>query len=571
MNKNTQVGLIIIIVSLVASVYFLKDSVFFYAKSPEARQEYQAKDPAIIKRIFNLGLDLQGGMRMVLEIDKSQLDKDAQKDVIDRAYTIIENRINGLGVAEPTIQKQAPDKIIVELPGLKDPANAKSVIGSTAQLEFMLLREPAELSRAITIVENTLKGKVDSTMIADSSDSASVKAKEGAEQAAQLFGGQDSSKTTAKDTSAAAIAASVAKITTTPASFTALLVQVGEQVGVLEINKSKVNEIFARTDVRAALDRAGLGGNVFLWGHSSEGGANGSPNKYRILYYVKARPEMKGDGIEDARASINQGGMATGQAIVELEMNRKGARTFARVTGANINKFLAIVLDSTVYSAPVIRGKIGGGRAQIEGRFSLEEAKSLAVVLRAGALPAPVKIIEESTVGPSLGQDSIIKAEWALIIAFVLIVMFMVFYYRLSGVIASFALFFHTLLLFAVMAGINAAITLPGIAGIILNYAMAVDANVIIFERIREELDSGKTVRSAIDAGFKRAFFTIFDSNMTTLITALLLFGFGTGALKGFAVTLTFGIIISMFTSLYVTQQIFHLLTDNSKNTKLSI
>jgi preprotein translocase subunit SecD len=253
-----------------------------------------------------------------------------------------------------------------------------------------------------------------------------------------------------------------------------------------------------------------------------------------------------------------------------LEMNNKGAHTFARVTAQNIGKYLAIVLDSTVYSAPVIRSKIPSGRAQIEGSFTMEEAKNLAVVLRAGALPAPVKIVAQQVVGPSLGQDAIRKGGIASAVSFILIIIFMVTYYRYCGLIANGALILHVLFVVGMMAAINATLTLPGIAGIVLNVGMAVDANVLIYERIREELRMGKTPRSAIDAGYNRAIITIVDTQIVTLITAIILLWAGTGAIKGFALTMILGIIFTLFTQVLITRAFFNVVPI-SKDNKLSI
>ena len=263
-------------------------------------------------------------------------------------------------------------------------------------------------------------------------------------------------------------------------------------------------------------------------------------------------------------------GFSAGSAIVELEMNGKGARTFARVTGANVGKYLAIVLDSTVYSAPVIRSKIPSGRAQIEGRFTMEEAKNLAIVLKAGALPAPVKIMEQRTVGPSLGQDSIRDCVYAAVIGSFLVFLFIIMYYKVSGAYAVFALLLNILFVLAAMASINATLTIPGIAGLVLNLAVAVDANVLICERIREELHLGKTVRTAIEVGYKRVFVVIMDSNLTMLLKAAILLWIGTGPIKGFAVTLMFGLLISMFTSLYVTHIMYNMFTPKTGD-RLSI
>lgn len=562
MKKVSPISLLVIFAAVALALFFLKDSFVFYMKSPEQRQAYQQTHPNITKRVFNLGLDLQGGMRLVLEIDRSALDKEMQKDVLDRAYTIIENRINGLGVAEPNIQKQGKDRIVVELPGLKDQGTAKRVIGSTAQLEFKLLREPTELSRAVQIIDRVVTGKARmDTAEVDTGDTTAQEGEEAQEQARQLFEGtEDEDDRPMTDT------AGIAEEEIT--SFTSLLMAADKQIAVREENKAKVDSIMARRDVRDALQRAGLGNSLFLWGRENE---QPDGTTYRVLYYVKRRAELKGDAIKDASAVLSQGGLNQGQPIVSLELNRRGARIFSRVTAANVNKYLAIILDSTVYSAPVIRQKISHGRAQIEGRFTMDEAKNLAVVLQAGALPAPVTIIEERTVGPSLGQDSIRKGLTALAVGFILVVLFMVIYYKVAGLIADFALILNLLFVLAIFAGINATLTLPGLAGLVLIIGMAVDANVIIFERIREELQIGKRVRSAVDAGYSRAFLTIMDANITTLITAFILLWVGTGPIKGFAITLIFGILASLFTALYVTRVVFNILTGSGTKTKLSI
>lgn len=564
MNKNNPLSILLILVIAGLAIWYLYPSVTFYIKSPEVRREIIKKHPEVLKKVINLGLDLQGGMRLVLEIDRSKLKEKEDHDVLDRAYTVIENRINGLGVAEPTIQKQGRDRLIIELPGLKDEKAAKQVIGSTAQLEFKLLREPAELDKAIRTIDKVLKGeKAIDNAVVDSTDTAAVSEEEAQKQAEKLFAGQDAAVDT-QSTSDSDILKDIFSVT----SFSENLVAVGEQVGVLESNKAKVDAILARKDVQDALKRAGLGGSNFLWGHGIEKRNN---MEFRSLFYVKKKAELKGDIIKDARWETARAGLEAGQAVVNLEMNRKGARRFSRVTGVNVHKFLAIILDSTVYSAPQIREKISQGRAQITGRFTSEEAKGLAVVLRAGALPAPVKIIEERTVGPSLGQDSIKKGMNACIIGFILIVLFMIMYYKLAGLIADLALFLNLVFVLAIMASIGSTLTLPGVAGLILIIGMAIDANVIIFERIREELAIGKTIRSAVDAGYARAFVTIMDANITTLFTAGILMWVGTGPIKGFAVTMIFGIIVSLFTSLFLTHVIFNLITASKSLKRLSI
>jgi len=284
-------------------------------------------------------------------------------------------------------------------------------------------------------------------------------------------------------------------------------------------------------------------------------------------YLVKKRAVLTGDVLTDARVSIGE----FQNAYVSINFDSTGAKLFERITAENVKKRMAIILDNTVYSAPVIQERIGGGRAQITGNFSTEEANDLAIVLRAGALPAPVKIIQDLTVGPSLGRDSIEKGVRSTLVAGAMVILFMVIYYRRSGLIADFALMLNLILLIGLLAGFNATLTLPGIAGIILTIGMGVDSNVLMFERIREELRTGKPVRPAVDAGYDKAFLTILDSHVTTLITGFALFLFGTGPIKGFAVTLCLGIAINLFTALIGTKVIFDLLNRRGQMDRLSI
>jgi preprotein translocase subunit SecD len=292
-----------------------------------------------------------------------------------------------------------------------------------------------------------------------------------------------------------------------------------------------------------------------------------SGREFRIPYLVKKRVMLAGDVLSDARVSIGQ----FNDPYVSVTFDAKGAREFDRITSENVKKRMAIVLDNTIYSAPVIQERISGGRAQITGTFSMQEANDLAIVLRAGALPAPLKIIQDLTVGPSLGRDSIEKGIRATLIAGAMVVLFMMVYYRLSGVIADFALALNLICLIGALAALNATLTLPGIAGIILTIGMGVDSNVLIFERIREELRQGKPVRLAIDSGYDKALLTIIDSHVTTLITGLALFLFGTGPIKGFAVTLCLGIAINLFTALVGTKVVFDALNQRRKVERLSI
>ena len=302
---------------------------------------------------------------------------------------------------------------------------------------------------------------------------------------------------------------------------------------------------------------------------SKPAGAEG--NEFYFLYLVRKKPEMTGHMIQDAFVSIGQVVEYMGQPIVNFSTTDEGVRLFSRITGSHIGERMAIVLDESVYSAPVIQTKISEGRGIITGSGTQEEAKDLAIVLRAGALPAEVEIIEDRTVGPSLGRDSIEQGKTAAIYSMVLVVIFMVLYYRAAGLIADCALLLNMLFIMAVLAGFHATLTLPGIAGIILTIGMAVDANVLIFERIREELRSGKTVRAAIDSGYGHALSAIIDANVTTFLVGIVLYQFGTGPIRGFALTLCIGIISSLFTAFFVTRTIFELITRKSEQSGLSI
>jgi len=292
----------------------------------------------------------------------------------------------------------------------------------------------------------------------------------------------------------------------------------------------------------------------------------GAVRKFPIL--LKKQSSLTGDLLSDANVNIDS---QFSEPYVSLSFNAAGAKLFEEITGANVKKRLAIILDNTVYSAPVIQEKISGGNAQITGSFTMDEAKDLSIVLKAGALPAPLKMLQNVTVGPSLGRDSIESGKMAGIIGTIAVVIFMIFYYRLSGIIADFALLLNIILLLGAMASLNATLTLPGIAGIILAIGMAVDSNVLMFERMRDELRAGKTPRAAVDSGYDKAFWTIFDSHVTTLITAAVLFQFGTGPIKGFAVTLSLGVSINLFTALVGTKSIFDVINSKRELKKLSI
>ena len=392
----------------------------------------------------------QGAGRFILAMRAREVS--TLKDLsVRQALETIRNRVDQFGVAEPSIQQQGENRILVQLPGVQEPERAKALIGKTALLEFKLVDERADPERAAR--ENVVP------------------------EADELL-------------------------------------------------------IQRRVDKQTREER-------------------------RIPYVVGKKAVLTGADLSTARVSIDQN---TGEPYVSVEFNPAGARVFSELTEANVGKRLAIVLDGNVHSAPVIRERIPSGQAQITGGFTAEEATDLAIVLRAGALPAPVQVLEERTVGPSLGVDSIQKGVWSTIAAAGAVVAFMIIFYRLSGVIADLALGLNLLILLAAMAGFHATLTLPGIAGIVLTIGMAVDTNILIFERIREELRAGKIVRAAIDAGFARAFRTVIDTHVTVLVSAAILYEFGTGPVKGFAVSLAIGILASLFTAVFFTRLIFDLM-----------
>lgn len=397
---------------------------------------------------INLGLDLQGGMHLVLEVDTSKLSKNEAKDAPERVLEIIRNRIDQFGVMEPVIQLQGQNRLLVQLPGITDRQRAKEIIGRTAHLEFRLVSDDPELIKKANEAE--------------------------------------------------------------------------------EIEGYDLKQMKTRDDKTEPL-------------------------------VVEKEVKLTGDMLVDATTEFSHEGF--GQPYVSLVLNDQGAGIFSKVTSENIGKRLAVVLDGEVYTAPVIRERIPSGRAQITGSFSVQEAKDIAIILRAGALPAPISIIEERSVGPALGKDSVAKSINAMIIGGVCVFGFMAIYYLLAGVIADFALMVNLLIIVGALAYFKATLTLPGIAGLVLTIGMAVDANVIIFERIREESCLGKSLRAAIHAGYDKAFWTILDSNITTLITALILFQFGTGPIKGFATTLSIGILSSMFTAIVVTRLVLDVIT----------
>ena len=486
-------------------------------------------------------------------------------DAINRVLEILQNRVDQFGVSEPTIQKQGKHRIVVELAGIQDSERARALLQSTALLEFYLVKNVAVTNEVIAQLDNVLKGDKDlvTSIKQDTKDSDGEQKDESPTTVSELFGDQEISldqSTEDKDSKDEIFME-------TP--FSGLLSAIPGDMGIDEKNLYAFKKLLNRDEVRSTLENAN---GQFLISQQSEPVAPNSPEKYYRLYYLEKEPELTGGIVEEARADLGSlGGGSAGQPVVSLSMNSEGSRTWSRVTGANVGERIAIVLDQKVHMAPSIREKIPGGRTQIEGFADLNEAKDLAIILRAGALPAPVNIIEERIVGPSLGADSISQGTQAVLIGLVSVLIFMLVYYKLAGTVADFALVWNILLVLAVLASLQATLTLPGIAGLILTVGMSIDANVIIFERIREELRKGKTPKAAIDSGYDRALTTIIDANVTTLIASLVLYQFGTGPIKGFATVLFWGILISMFTAVFITRTIFSAYVSSRTLTKLSI
>ena len=457
------------------------------------------------------------------------------EDSIRRVIEIIQNRVDQFGVAEPTIQKQGNNRVIVELAGIQDSERARDLLQSTALLELMIVKDIEST--------NVLIRQLDS-ITATSNE----KAVNNDNEINELF------DTTGSDN----------------LNFSSLLISVGGNLAISSKNLSSFKNILSQANVKQILDATN---STVLISNSSIALVNeiGEEEEFYTLYHLFNNAELTGGVIEDAQMRLSQAGVTAGQAVVEVEMNSEGSREWARITGANINNRIAIVLDRKVHMAPVIRSQIFGGGTVIEGLDSIEEAEDIAIVLRAGALPVPVTIAEERTVGASLGADSVTKGTLSMAIGLLLVVIFIVLFYKMSGLIASFSVMWTLILLLGVLALLEATLTLPGIAGLILTVGMSVDANVIIFERIKEELRNGKSVRSAIDSGYERAITTIVDANLTTGIAAAVLYQYGSGPIKGFATVLFWGIIVSMFTAIIVTRFVFDFVTSRKNIEKLSI
>ncbi|HEM49249.1 MAG TPA: protein translocase subunit SecD [Caldithrix sp.] len=485
---------------------------------------------------------------------------DQTEEAVDRSLEILRNRVDEFGVSEPIIQKQGDRRIIVELAGVTDPTRVRELIGKTALLEFKLLKDNIVNKEVAEKLHTFIISKIspEDTLIAEEEES-----------------NKDTTVTALEDifnvdsVESEAFAAADTGGSIFEQNMFLLNPRDNETLLVPDDKFEKFKKVLELEEVKRIIEEAGANGE-FIWAAKP---LDAGTEQYHQLYLVSKNVELSGETITDAlpRTGDPNDPSSIGKYEVSLTLNDDGARVFSRVTGANIGKRLAIILDNKVFLAPTLQVKISNGKARITGLDKMDEARDLAIVLKAGALPAPVKIIEERTVGPSLGIDSIKAGSLSAILGLALVMLFMVIYYRLSGLIADLALVLNIAFIMAVMAYFRATLTLPGIAGIILTIGMAVDANVLIFERIREEIDRGKTVFASIDTGYGKAFVTILDANITTFIAGLVLYTYGSGPIQGFALTLMIGIVASMFTAIIVTRVIFDYSLEKMSIRNLSI
>lgn len=542
-------------------------------------------------RLKEKGLSLKAYYGEIRD-DDSKIKKDLSDEVenaIDRAIQVVRNRIDQYGVSEPVIQKKGSNRLVVELPGVSNVNDVRKLLQGTALLEFKLLIDPQIAVKVMQKIDTYLAGgNLDSLMQADSLSEITKKDSILAQDSTQISASEEKKNDTSvtkKETSKSITESDTLNGSDTNISGDTTLMPedtTGEmseeefrakhpwfylvrpqqsQDGtvswfVREKDKPQVTRLLAKKEIKDIIPPD----MELLWGNRSDFIDQGE--RIYQLYVVKKEPELTGGVVSDARSNIDP---TSNSPVVYMEMNSEGAAEWARITGANIHKRIAIVLDHVVYSAPVVRNKITGGNSQIEGMANIQEAKLLEIVLKAGALPAPLKIIEERTVGPSLGEDSIKKGLYSSIIAVLLVALFMVVYYHFGGAVADMALLFNMLFVLGIMASFKATLTLPGIAGIILTIGMAVDSNVLIYERIREELSTGKPMRTSIEIGYKKAFSAILDANVTSIITGIILYQFGTGPIQGFALTLIIGLTANLFTAIIITRIVFDILTEKGK------
>lgn len=567
MSSNLRYRLLTILALILASIWAL------WPRSVTMRERRPTGafyDTTFTRVPLKYGLDLQGGIHLALEVDESKGVVANKSEAIDRALKVVRNRIDQFGVTEPLVQKEGTDRIIVELPGVTDEERARQLVEKSAFLEFQITDKTGALDKALPRIDDILRklgyGKGGKSIVTGGAAPADTSGK-GA--ISSLFTpGADTSKAGAakKDTGAAAAAkkdTGARKDTAAPdtglLSGTATgplssLIQPGQMPGEYYVANSDVltvQKYLALPEVQAALPP----GKVIHWGTVETAGTPGQPAPtVTPLYVVDAKPIITGQYLTDARPNTDP---IEGN-IVQFTLNQEGGRRFREETGKHVGDYMAIVLDGRVMGRPPVIESAIGTRGQITMRGQpLQAVQDLALVLRAGALPVPLKVVESRQIGATLGADSIRDGMRAGALGVLLVVLIMVVYYRFSGFLAVVGLSLYVLFTLALLAGFDATLTLPGIAGIVLSVGIAVDANVLIFERIREEMDHGKTVRASIEEGFHHAMTAIIDSNVSTVLTALVLFEVGTGPVKGFAVTLIAGIAASMVSAIFVVRTFF--------------
>lgn len=540
---NLKYRLALIVGLLAASVFALFPRTVVERVKRNGVFVYDTVNRVPLKR----GLDLQGGMHLTLEIDESKQAVANKSEALDRALKVVRQRIDEFGVSEPVVQKVGSERIIVELPGIDDAQRAQEVVQKSAFLEFQITDKTQALEKVMPRFDEIAKAAniaVGKAAVAGGDTAKSVGV------TSLLTQKGDSAKDTTKKAVASTSADSAASKPVAGGLFSTNI-QPGQIPGMYVVPEAAfaaIDQALALPAIQAAMPP----GKVMRWGVDSLSNGPGGP-RYFALYVLDSRAIIQGDALIDARPNTDP---VEGN-VVQFTLNNEGARRFKSETGKHVKDNMAIVLDQRVVTAPVLNSAIGRNGQITLGGGSLQAAQDLALVLRAGALPVPLKVAEVRTIGASLGADSINKGVLALGIAMVLIIVVLVGYYRFSGMLAVAALVLYLVYTLAMLAGFNAVLTLPGLAGFVLSIGIAVDANILIFERIREELDHGKSVRLAIEEGFKHALSAIIDTSATTILSGMVLYQYGTGPVRGFAVTLVAGLIASLFTALFVSRTFF--------------
>jgi preprotein translocase subunit SecD len=535
--SNLKYRLLTIAALIVASVWALYPRTVVERVQRGGTFVYDTVERVPLKR----GLDLQGGMHLSLEIDESKQAVANKADALDRALRVVRQRVDEFGVSEPIVQKVGNDRIVVELPGIVDPQRAIDVVQKSAFLEFQITDKTQALARVVPRLDAIVQQQGLAATVAGT-----TAGKDSAQRPAGLEGLLSRSGDSAQTADSAGADTAAAAVVQGPFSRSLQQGQIPGQYMVADSDRALLEQLLANPAIQAALPP----GKDIRWGSDS---VSIGGRIYRELYVLDSRPIITGEYLVDARPNSTP----IEGTIVEFQLNNEGGRRFKTETGRHIGDNMAIVLDDRVMTAPVIQGSIGT-RGQITmGNNDLQEAQDLALVLRAGALPVPLKVAEVRNIGASLGADAVAQGIRAGLLGLALVIVIMLVYYKFSGFLAVIGLLVYALITLAALAAFGATLTLPGIAGFVLAIGMAVDANFLQFERIREELDEGKSVRLAVDEGFKHSLSAIIDTHMTTALTALVLYQFGTGPVRGFAVTLVAGVAASMITAVFVVRTLF--------------